>query len=219
MVAKLAAAECGINECAGGSNWSGETFRGRLDRMQKRALPWGWLAALALVTIGCRGQTPSAGESPTLTDDTYVSVMVDLLRVGAKPAEAETEEERQVIMDSVRAEVLALHGVTARELIEFADLAGSDPGHMEGMWQRISQALDSTRAADSRHRTEALSEPDGEVGEATHPPADTGGASGRAGAREAASGQAPSRGPQDARARLDSMKRSRTAREGPGPDR
>jgi len=184
--------------------------------MRSYATPWqGMAAALAVALAACRADPSTATDSPALSDDTYVSVMVGLLLIDARPADAETEEERQAIMDSARAEVLATHDITARELVEFAELVGRDPGRMEDMWHRVTQAFDSTRSAELRLRTEALSEAEGRLGETARQKADSGVVPSPAAGLEVErdSGQ-PRRRPAF-RGRLDSLQR--TTKEPPDP--
>lgn len=189
--------------------------------MRTCAVLCGWLTVLCLGTAACRSETPTSDLPPAVTEDTYVSVMVDLLMLDSEPTDDDTEEERQAALDSARVEILASHGVTAADLIAFVNIAGRDPGRMEGMWHRVTQVFDSVRAEGLKRDTEARTESEGKLGDAARQAADTAGAS-AAGARVPGQpiGADSTLRRQLPRSRdfLDSLRRSRTRRAEAAPD-
>lgn len=99
-----------------------------------------------------------------IRDEVYVQVMAELMILDADPPAAETVEEQEARADSTRAAILAAHGVTAQELLDFVSVVGSEASRMESLWALITQKYDSTRIADLRRETEARSEPEGKLG-------------------------------------------------------
>lgn len=114
-----------------------------------------------------------------MRDEVYVQVMAELMILDASTPAGETAEEREARADSMRAEILAAQGVTARELLDFVEVVGSDASRMESLWALITKKYDSTRVADLRRETEARSETEGKLG-----------AEARAGQRDSAAGAA-----------------------------
>jgi hypothetical protein len=101
------------------------------------------------VLVGCQNADEPAAELP-IPQDTYVDVMVELTRLKRLPPPARGEPERQRLSDSIRAEILTRHGVTAAEIVAFADIAGRDPTLMMGLSQAIAERADSIQAALAR---------------------------------------------------------------------
>ena len=114
--------------------------------------------------LGC-GWGQEEQDPPGVRDEVYVQVMTELLLLDSSPPLGSTPEEREARADSVRAEILASHGVTAHEMLDFARAVGGEAGRMEGLWQSITQKYDSTRVSDLRRDTEARSESEGKLGE------------------------------------------------------
>jgi len=103
----------------------------------------GYLAlALSLVT-GCEGRAASEDVAPPIPEESYVAVMAELARVRRRPPRARGQLERDRLADSLRTEVLESHGITAAELVDFADAVGSDPGRMQALAERIESLADS----------------------------------------------------------------------------
>jgi hypothetical protein len=100
-----------------------------------------------------------------VTEATYVEVMVDLLLLDSDVSRGRPGSVPEEETDSARAEVLMRYGVTADEIMHFAESAGPDAARMERLWQQITSAYDSTRSAEFDRRTEARSEADGKLGE------------------------------------------------------
>jgi hypothetical protein len=80
-------------------------------------------ALLLSLLAGCEERTASEEFTTPISEDSYVAVMAELARVRRRPPHARGQIERDRLADSVRTEVLLRHGVTAAELIEFADVA------------------------------------------------------------------------------------------------
>ncbi|MEX2472420.1 MAG: hypothetical protein WEA34_09590 [Gemmatimonadota bacterium] len=64
--------------------------------------------------------------------DTYVDLRAEALRA-----------ESEMLTDSARATVLARHGVTEEELLDFAEAMGGDLDYMRDLWNEIELRLDS----------------------------------------------------------------------------
>ncbi len=124
----------------------------------------GGVLLLMTLASGCVERAPEEVPGP-VTDDVYVDVMTQLLLVDVNPPKGASAEERETREDSVRAKILADHGVTSGDVLRYADALGSEAGRMESLWQRITQQFDSTRIANLEQETEALSEPEGKLGE------------------------------------------------------
>ncbi len=129
----------------------------------KRTRTLGGVLLLMTLASGCVERASEEVPGP-VTDDVYVDVMTQLLLVDAKPPKRASAEEREARADSVRATILADHGVTSVDVLHYADALGSDAGRMETLWQRITQQFDSTRIANLERETEALSESEGKLG-------------------------------------------------------
>ncbi|MGB5675542.1 MAG: hypothetical protein WBO43_13435 [Gemmatimonadota bacterium] len=99
-----------------------------------------------------------------MRDEVYVQVMAELMILDANLPAGETVEEQEARADSMRAEILAAQGVTARELLNFVEVVGSEASRMESLWALITQKYDSARIADLRRETEAQSETEGKLG-------------------------------------------------------
>ena len=124
----------------------------------------GGVLLLMTLASGCVERAPEEIPGP-VTDDVYIDVMTQLLLVDVKPPKGASAEEREARADSMRAKILAEHGVTSGDVLRYADALGSEAGRMESLWQRITQQFDSTRIANLEQETEARSEPEGKLGE------------------------------------------------------
>jgi hypothetical protein len=109
-----------------------------------------FLALILSLLTGCENRTASEELTTPISDDSYVAVMAELARVRRRPPNARGQIERDRLADSVRTEVLLRHGVTAAELIEFADVAGSDPARMQSLTERIETFADSIENSTAR---------------------------------------------------------------------
>jgi len=78
-----------------------------------------------------------------LADSVYAQVVARLHLVGNP-----TDTARQREADSARAEILANYGVTAEQLLAFAEVAGRRPERSREIWEHIGNLVDSIREAD-----------------------------------------------------------------------
>ncbi len=95
--------------------------------------------ALLAVTLGvaaCRGGSHS--EAGALDREVFIATYVDL-RAAAIRAEG------MVLSDAERAEVLARHGVTEEQLVDFARLHGQDVEFMRTVWDEVEARMDGER--------------------------------------------------------------------------
>jgi len=123
-----------------------------------------FLVIATLVACGAPDQDETIAEG--LPDYVYVEVMTELLLLDASlPGDRMLPEREAGLADSLRSDILAAHGVTAQEILDFTEANGGEAGRMEGLWERITHVYDSTRVANLREETEARSEPEGKLGE------------------------------------------------------
>jgi hypothetical protein len=111
---------------------------------------FGFLALMLSLLAGCEARTAGEESLTPIPEDTYVAVMAELADLRRRPPPARGQIERDRLADSVRTDVLVRHGVTAAELIEFADVVGSDPGRMQSLTERIETFADSLEVAVAR---------------------------------------------------------------------
>ena len=109
------------------------------------------------VLAGCAERDEQATQLP-MSQGTYVDVMAELTRLRRLPPPARGEPERERLADSIRAEILLRHGVTAEQLVAFADVAGRDPTLMMGLSQAIAERADSVQAEIARGDSTAAAE-------------------------------------------------------------
>jgi hypothetical protein len=140
-------------------------------------------------------------EPPDLIPDcVYVEVIADLMFLEAGPLEVDSTQDRDLVLDSLRREILLEHGVTPNQVLDFARATGSEAGRMEALWQTITQTYDSMRVASLQREPEAAGEPEGS-------PAGDGAGVGRAGSRAD-----PDTGSETARRAGDSLPSAGAAR-------
>lgn len=143
-------------------------IRWKIGDMKIRNAAAGRVSALFVIAalVACGAPVGDEEIADRLRDDVYVQVMTELLLLDALLPDDRMLPEREAgLADSLRAEILAAHMVTAEEILDFADAIGSEAGRMEELWERITHIYDSTRVADLRRETEARSEPEGKLGE------------------------------------------------------
>ena len=119
---------------------------------------------LTVLATGCGSGQDLETPGP-VSDEAYIEVMTELMLLDASPPAGSTAEERDAKADSARREILAVHGVTAREILDFAEASGGEAGQMETLWEQITHRYDSARIARLDQETEARSEPEGKLGE------------------------------------------------------
>lgn len=124
--------------------------------------------AAAVATVACGSEEPEL-RAP-IDGDTYVAVMGELADLERFPRSGSDEAARSERADSARQAILERHGVTADELLEFAEAAGARPDLMVELTERIVAYSDSLahrrtgagRAADSAAARDSALEPEGE---------------------------------------------------------
>lgn len=99
-------------------------------------------ALLPGVLASCGSDVPA-----TIDRQTFVDVFVDLRVAALDAPNARLPQES-------RERILAGHGVTAEEMLTFAEVHARDPGFMRDVWDEIEermnvQALESTESAES----------------------------------------------------------------------
>lgn len=100
------------------------------------------------------GPPPETGEAPDLIEDeVYVAVMAELMLLGGR--DGRPEDEHNAAQDSLREGILAAHGVTADQILEFVEALGGEAGRMEGLWESIAHRYDSMRVARIQEETAA----------------------------------------------------------------
>lgn len=123
----------------------------------RRALVIAFSTVLAAaVATGACGPDEPAFRGP-IDRDTYVAVMGQLADLERFPPSGPDEVTRTERADSARQAILDRHGITADELLEFAEAAGAHPDLMVELTDRIVALSDSLahrrtgagRAADS----------------------------------------------------------------------
>jgi hypothetical protein len=120
-------------------------------------------ALLFLSLLTACGEPSTGDPLPTsIPRGTYVEVMAELARLRRRPPPARGAPERSRLADSARAEILARHGVTAEQILEFADAAGRDPTLMMELSQSVAALSDSMDAELSPGNSESASPASGE---------------------------------------------------------
>ena len=103
------------------------------------------LAAYSLLLIiGC-SDAPELSEDP-IESDTFVSVMASLSQIRQFPPAGTAGVDREARADSMREAILREHGITADQLLEFAEKVGEDPDRMVALAERIAEVSDSMAA-------------------------------------------------------------------------
>lgn len=121
-----------------------------------RTLIIAFSTTLAVVATTACGSADSEFAAP-VDVDTYVTAMAELSDLERFPPPGSDEAARAERADSARRDILERHGVTADELLAFAEAAGAQPHRMVEIMDRIVEVSDSLarrrtgagRAADS----------------------------------------------------------------------
>ena len=90
----------------------------------------------ALVAPASCGQ--GAGPSAPIDREVFISTYVDLRA-------AALESDSAVLTDEARADVLDRHGVTAEDLLGFAEVHGRDVEFMREVWNEVEVRMDARR--------------------------------------------------------------------------
>lgn len=179
-------------------------------------------AVAAAVATGACGSDEPEFRGP-IDGDTYVAVMGELADLERFPPPGRDDVARIERADSARQAILERHGVTADELLEFAEAAGARPDLMVELTERIVALSDSLAhrrtgaglAAESAAARDIALEPEGEP--AAEAASDT--------AAEAASDTAPTADsvpptrldPRSLRERMRELHERPDAERGPSP--
>ena len=110
--------------------------RGRTDT----AIPLLLALAGAWPGVAC-SERPAADAG--LPDSVYVRVLARLQLIPSS-----TDSASRITADSLRARVLAEHGVNAEQLLAFAKAVGRQPERSQAIWEEIGAAVDSIREAE-----------------------------------------------------------------------
>lgn len=101
-------------------------------------------ALLAAAILGCESAPPEP-EGP-ISADAYVAVMAELADLKRFPPPGPDFVTRTARADSVRQTILDRHGVTAEDLLTYAERLGSHPDRMLELTDRIIAVSDSLAA-------------------------------------------------------------------------
>jgi len=96
------------------------------------------LLAVVIALAACGDGSPSATDGDVLDRETFIATYVDL-RAAAVRAEG------MVLSDAERATILARHGVTEEQLMDFARVHGQDVEFMRGVWDDVEARMDAQR--------------------------------------------------------------------------
>lgn len=107
----------------------------------RRALGTILWAAILAAPVACDPAGPEA-RGP-ISDDTYVIVMSELADLRRFPPGGRDQMSRDSAADAARRAVLDRYGVTADELLGFAETVGEHPARMVEISERISAVTDS----------------------------------------------------------------------------
>jgi hypothetical protein len=110
------------------------------------------VAALAVAVSGCGGSGDRSRSPLPMTEEAYVEVMARLEHLRRRSFPGSGPEAREAAADSARTGLLAERGLSADQLLRFAERVGSDPARMEAISERIAALADSLREIE---RTEA----------------------------------------------------------------
>lgn len=111
------------------------------DRSRGSALLSLMLLVPLLAACGDDGAAPSAADAETISRDVFVATYVDLRLTALRSGSEE-------ISPSARDEVLARHGVTPEDLLEFVEIHGDRVQYMKELWNEVETRIDSIRDPD-----------------------------------------------------------------------
>ncbi len=95
------------------------------------------VTALLLTVPGC--DDASRNERTVMPRETFIEAYVELRVAALHSADA-------VLTDSARAEILAGHGVSEDQLIDFVTVRGPELDFMRDLWNEIEMRMDSVPA-------------------------------------------------------------------------
>jgi hypothetical protein len=115
-------------------------------------------ALVAAVLLGCESAPPEP-QGP-VSADAYVAVMAELADLKRFPPPGPDFVTRTARADSVRQAILDRHGVTAEDLLTYAEQLGSHPDRMLELTDRIIAISDSLAVTHDRTPTLDPAKPD-----------------------------------------------------------
>jgi len=96
------------------------------------------LLGLALAWAGCGGGASEPAAAGGIDRELFIATYVDLRATTIR-------SDSFAISDTDRAAVLARHGVTEQQLLEFPELHGRDVEFMRTVWDEVERRLDAER--------------------------------------------------------------------------
>jgi hypothetical protein len=103
------------------------------------------LAIISLPLVLSCTSSQEQGVDP-IEPEVFVSVMANLSQVYQFPPDGSGAEDREARADSLRQSILRQHGISAEQLLAFADQVGRDPSRMEELAEQIAVINDSLTA-------------------------------------------------------------------------
>lgn len=95
---------------------------------------------LALGIFACGGDPTASPGATGLARETFIATYVDLrVAVGRQGTHELTDAERT--------RILADHGVTEADLLDFVEIHGTDVAFMRAVWDEIESRMDGVRMA------------------------------------------------------------------------
>jgi hypothetical protein len=112
--------------------------RSTVRRLRPSRFARGFAASASVVVLAACTTAPA---EETIGRDAFVEAYVDL-RISA------LETDAQVMTDSLRAVVLARHGLTAEDLLGFAEAHARDLEFMRDVWNDVEAQMDARRPSE-----------------------------------------------------------------------
>jgi hypothetical protein len=101
--------------------------------------PWTFLSiGVAVCLYACQGDAPGLDEAEIIDREVFVAVYVDLRAAALATDEGE-------ITDEARTEVLARHGASEADVLNFAEYHAEDLPFMRQVWDEIEALLEAQR--------------------------------------------------------------------------
>jgi hypothetical protein len=95
-----------------------------------------------LTMAACRTGPAEAPATSDLDREAFIATYVDL-------RSAAVREDRSLMDEDRRRQILEEHGVTEAELLAFAEAHGEDVSFMKGVWDDVEAKLDSLRLSET----------------------------------------------------------------------
>jgi hypothetical protein len=91
------------------------------------------IVGLVLVAAAC-GDEEGVEVEGLIDREAFIATYVDLRR-------AALQRPTRQLPDTARDRILAAHGVTRDQLMQFAEIRGGDPAYMVAVWTEVSQLM------------------------------------------------------------------------------